>query len=104
LPDLAPVLGALMAASVLAQDATRLARASGALIEHGQRPAAVLMSFSARLKQAGRGGDARRLTTVARQLWKETLAAQGLSVSDAELELLLAEAAGSAPETESRVA
>ena len=104
LPGHAAALGVLAAASVLTKDSARLARASGALVEAGVQPAAVLMSFADRSRRAGRGGDARQLTMVARQLWKETLAAQGLSTTDAELEQLLLDAATAAPRAESNAA
>ncbi len=86
----APTLALLAAASVLAKDDTRFARAAAALEKGGEKPAAALQACATRLKQAGRGGDVRRLLDRARTLWRETLAAEGVTVTDEQLEALLA--------------
>src|SRR5262249_56849612 len=57
----APTLGLAAAACVLSRDDARLARHCDALEALGERPAAHLQAYAARLRRAGRGADAPRL-------------------------------------------
>lgn len=93
-PGHLPALGLRAAACVLAKDAARLETTSRRLAQLGERPAAYLQALAARLKQAGRGGDARRLADAARQSWKESFAAEGLAASDEDIEAMIARATG----------
>src|SRR5260221_3919386 len=90
----APTVGLAAAACVLSRDDARLARFCDALAGLGERPAAHLQAYAARLRRAGRGADARRLLDAARRRWKETLAAEGLEATDAQVEALIAAADG----------
>lgn len=93
-PRHAPTLALMAAASVLAKDDGRFARAADGLDQCGEKPAAALQACATRLRKAGRGGDVRRLLERARALWREMLTRDGVPVTDAQLDALITEASG----------
>ncbi len=86
----------LAAASALTDDTRRWARTQAVLALRDEPLAAALQMHAARLREAGRGDEVRRLDEAARAAWRTTLVTLGMDDDEATLDEVMRQSAKAA--------